>query len=112
MAATSPHVELLAWSECPSHPRALELLGTALHDLGHDELSVTVIWVETDEEAQRERFVGSPSIRVDGRDLFPAGPDEPFALACRIYLLPDGRVSPVPDREQMRTALASALAEG
>ncbi len=51
-------------------------------------------------------------MRVDGPHLFPAGPDEPFALACRIYRLPDGRVSPVPAREQVTTALAAALAEG
>ena len=53
--------------------------------------------VRTDADAGRERFVGSPTIRVDGRDVQP--PDgEPAGLTCRVYRLRDGRISPLPDR--------------
>ena len=48
---------------------------------------------------------GSPTIRVDGRDIDPAGASARPALNCRIYHLPDGRVSPVPTREQLEEAL-------
>ena len=51
------------------------------------------------------RFPGSPTIRVDGRDVDPAGAGARPALTCRIYHLPDGRVSPVPSREQLEAAL-------
>lgn len=112
MAVTPPRVELLAWSECPSHTRALDLLTSALRELGHDDVPVTVTWVESDEEAEREHFVGSPTFRVKGRDVFPPGADEPRALACRIYRLPDGRISPLPDHAQLSTRLAAELGTG
>ena len=61
--------------------------------------------VHTHEQAEALRFPGSPTIRVDGRDVDPVGAEAPPALACRIYRLPDGRVSPVPSREQLEEAL-------
>jgi hypothetical protein len=65
---------------------------------------VTVREVLTEEEAVAERFPGSPTIRVDGVDLFPS--DEPPSLTCRIYRLADGRFSPTPDPVLLREALA------
>ena len=56
-------------------------------------------------EAERLAFPGSPTIRVDGVDVDPAGAGGRAMLACRIYRLPDGRVSPVPSREQLEAAL-------
>jgi hypothetical protein len=61
--------------------------------------------VETDEDADRLGFVGSPTILVDGEDIAPPG-DEPTGLTCRIYRLRDGRVSPLPDPADLREALA------
>ena len=48
--------------------------------------------------------MGSPTIRVDGADLQPAG-EEPAGLTCRLYRLRDGRVSPPPDPADLREAL-------
>lgn len=62
--------------------------------------------VLTDEEAQALRFPGSPTIRIDGRDVDPVGADARPALNCRIYHLPDGRVSPIPTREQLEAAVS------
>ena len=62
--------------------------------------------VRTDEEAHSLRFPGSPTIRIDGRDVDPRGADGRPALNCRIYHLPDGRVSPVPTREQLEAAVS------
>ena len=92
-------VELLYWEGCPSYPEALELL----RDLG---LDVEIREVETEEEARELRFPGSPTIRIDGRDVDAAGAAGRPALTCRIYHLSDGRVSPVPSREQIEQALA------
>ena len=98
-------VELLYWEGCPSYPEARELLEDVLRDRGVD-VQIQVTHVATREEAARLRFPGSPTIRVDGRDVDPAGAQQPPALACRIYRLPDGRVSPIPSREQLEEALA------
>jgi hypothetical protein len=96
-------VELLYWEGCPSHPEALALLREALGDAEE----VIVREIVSEEQAVAEDFPGSPTIRVDGSDLFPI--DEPPGLTCRIYQLADGRVSPTPDPGELRAALAAAL---
>ena len=98
-------VELFYWDGCPSHPEALALLEDVLAERGIDT-AVELRRVETDAEAQELRFPGSPTIRVDGRDVDPAGADSRPALNCRIYHLPDGRVSPIPSRQQLEEALS------
>jgi hypothetical protein len=41
--------------------------------------------------AQRERFLGSPTVRVDGRDVEPGAEQrDDFGLKCRLYRLPTG----------------------
>jgi hypothetical protein len=97
-------VEFLYWEGCPSHPEARELLEEVLQARGVD-ITVNVREVRTREEARELAFPGSPTIRVDGRDVDPAGAEEPPSLSCRIYHLPNGRVSPVPTREQIEEAL-------
>ena len=97
-------VELYWWDGCPSHPEALALLRDVIAARGLD-VEVELREVHSDAEAAELAFPGSPTIRVDGRDVDPEGEDMPPALACRIYRLPDGRPSPVPSREQLEEAL-------
>jgi len=97
-------IEFLYWEGCPSHPEARALLEEVLQSRGLDA-QVAVREVRTQEEAEQLAFPGSPTIRVDGRDVDPAGADSRPALNCRIYYLPDGRVSPVPTRQQLEAAL-------
>jgi hypothetical protein len=100
-------VELLYWEGCPSHPAALAQLRETLAALGRGEQQVVVREIATSEQAAAERFPGSPTIRVDGTDLFPV--DEPPGLNCRIYRLADGRHSPTPDPGALREALERML---
>jgi hypothetical protein len=97
-------VEFLYWAGCPSYPEARELLEAVLRGRGVD-VPIHIREVLTQEEAQELSFPGSPTIRVNGRDVDPAGENEPPSLSCRIYNLPNGRVSPVPTREQIEEAL-------
>ena len=107
---SAPAVELLFWDGCPSHPRALAELRAELAAAGLDPQAVAVREVRTDADAERERFSGSPTIRVDGRDVVDPG-GEPVLLTCRIYHRRDGRISPVPDPQDVRDALRRALAD-
>jgi hypothetical protein len=100
-------VELLWWDGCPSHPEALEELRRILAE-EHVGTGVALIEVTSDEQAQRERFIGSPTIRINGEDIVPAGDQEQFSLTCRVYRTRDGRVSPVPDPEDIREAVRRA----
>ncbi len=98
-------VELLWWEGCPSTPKALEDLKAALAEEGLDPEAVEVREVTSDEQARRERFFGSPTIRINGRDVQPPGEGNPIGLSCRVYRLRDGRPSPTPDPADVRDAL-------
>jgi hypothetical protein len=100
-------IELLYWAGCPSHPRALSDLRDALVEVGLDPDSVVVREVQTDEDAEADRFVGSPTIRIHGVDVQPPG-GEPTGLTCRVYRRRDGRISPTPDPADLRDALRAA----
>ena len=97
-------IELLYWSGCPSHPEALELI-RSVADAQGVATEIELRSVESDEEAVRLSFPGSPTIRIDGVDIDPLGASARPALTCRIYTLPDGRFSPVPSRTQLEEAL-------
>ncbi len=100
-------VELLFWEGCPSHPKALAELHAAMVDVALDPGTVILREVRTQAQAAQERFVGSPTIRIDGVDLQPPG-EEPFGLTCRVYHRRDGRISPTPDPADLRDALRAA----
>jgi hypothetical protein len=97
-------VELLWWEGCPSHPETLTDLERVLAE---EDVSaeVEMVEVESDEQARAERFPGSPTVRLDGVDAFPATETEPFSLTCRVYRLRDGRISATPDPEDLRDAV-------
>ena len=100
---------MLWWEGCPSTPAALAELRAALNERGIDPATVVTREISTDGQAAAEGFVGSPTIRIDGEDLFPAG-DEPIGLSCRVYRLADGRISPTPDPGLLRDELERRLA--
>ena len=103
-------IELLWWEGCPSTPAALAELRAAVEERGIDPAAVVTREIASDGEAAAEGFVGSPTIRVDGEDLFPPGGDEPIGLSCRVYRLADGRISPTPDPALLRDELERRLA--
>ena len=107
---TPPHVALLYWEDCPSHAEALTQLRRLLPEFGLDPQSIELREILVLREARDENFVGSPTIRVDGRDIAPVG-DEPAALTCRLYRHRNGRYDPLPDDEDIRDALRSSVRE-
>ncbi len=100
----SVNITFLYYEDCPSHDEALERLRQVMAEEGVDS-EIEIIKVETDEQAQRLRFVGSPTILIDGRDIDPPPSDAYYALTCRAYRLEDGRISPLPSPDMMRRAL-------
>jgi hypothetical protein len=110
MSERRPKIELLWWQGCPSWPQAFDELRDAVAEAGLDPEAIEMREVTTDETAEGEHFVGSPTIRIDGADLQPPAADEPFGLTCRIYRHRDGRISPLPDPADLRDALRSATA--
>ena len=68
--------------------------------------SLEVIEIRDEADAERFGFPGSPTILVAGEDIQPPGPEQPAGLTCRAYRRRDGRISPLPDPEDLREAFA------
>lgn len=78
-----PRVDVLFIADCPNLPAARALVDRVATEL-HVTPDVRLVAVGDHGDAERLRFLGSPTIRVDGRDVEP-GADRrgEFALACR-----------------------------
>lgn len=82
-------VEILYFDGCPTYRAAEKALRKVLDKRGMSE-EVEMVGVNTDEEARRLKFPGSPTIRVDGTDLFCVGDRGDWRLGCRVYATPEG----------------------
>lgn len=100
-------IELLYVPNCPNHAPALLMLRDVLSEQGMAE-DVKEIEVSDPAQAAAASFLGSPTIRIDGRDVEPRIPDSVHhGLSCRAYLV-DGRRQGVPRREWISEAILSA----
>ena len=96
-------VEILYFEGCPTHTVAEQILREVMAEEGIPG-EIDLIAVNTNEEAHRLRFPGSPTIRLDGRDLFPAAEHEGYGLGCRVYSTPKG-LKGSPTAQMFREAL-------
>lgn len=104
MTRPHPQIEILVVRDCPNAQATRELVERVAGDMGLAP-SVEVILVDGAVEAERHRFLGSPTVRVDGRDVEPCADERTdFALSCRIYRTATG-VSECPDETWLRTAI-------
>lgn len=81
-------IELLYFEGCPSWEQGLKNLKIALREPGLSD-PVELVKVESDNDAARLKFLGSPHFRVNGEDLWHEE-RETYSLSCRIYPTPDG----------------------
>ena len=93
--------------DCPHAADAADRVTAALEVLGHADARVDRVAVTTVEEMDRLRAPGSPTILVNGRDLFPWRGEAPgCALACRVYSTPTG-LAGAPTVDQLVDALSA-----
>jgi len=103
-----PLVEILYFDGCPNHEGARSLVKGVGDDLGI-EPEVRLVNVSDPEAAERERFLGSPTIRVNGRDVEPGADDRTdFVYSCRVYRS-DAGFTGQPDVKWLRDALSRAM---
>jgi hypothetical protein len=96
-------IDLLYFDGCPSWEGALENLKTALAAEGL-EAKISLVKVADNNDAVHLRFLGSPSFRINGADLWPEGRKR-YDLSCRVYNTLQGiRGSPTVEmlREKLR----------
>jgi hypothetical protein len=95
---------LLYFTGCPTHQVAREILTKVLDAVGV-AAEIREVNVESELEAHKLAFIGSPTIRIDGRDIDPeAARAERFGLKCRVYAV-DGKLAGHPSPGLILAAL-------
>jgi hypothetical protein len=109
--ARRPVIEVLYVEGCPNCRGALALVERVRTELGIDaELRTTL--VRDPAAADQARFSGSPTVRVDDRDVEPGGePPAEYTVACRLYRL-EHRFAGQPEKRWVREALLRAAGRG
>ena len=78
-------IQVLYFEGCPNHQSTVALVREVVTGLGLSA-EVEEIAVNTQTEAGRLRFLGSPTVQVNGIDIEPSARDRThYALSCRMY---------------------------
>lgn len=102
-----PLVEILYFAGCPNHEPVRALVETVAAEL-RLEPEIESVQVSDTDAAARLRFLGSPTVRVNGVDIEPgADKRDDFVFSCRIYRSERG-FSGQPDERWLRDALVEA----
>jgi hypothetical protein len=104
-------IEILARRDCPNRGMARIVVDRAISSSGVP-VEVSTVDVKTEAQAKKWRFLGSPSVRVDGLDVEPGAIGRTdFTLADRLYRCGLGGVQGWPDELWVRSALLVASAQ-
>lgn len=100
-------IEVLIFDGCPNSESAEKLVREAVAELGI-VANVEVVKVVDNEDAVVKRFLGSPSIRIDGKDL-EVEEDEftQYSMRCRVYRQGESQ-SGVPSPDLLRAKISEA----
>jgi hypothetical protein len=108
-ARPRPLIEVLTFPGCANRDGAVALAARVRDQLG-SAAEVRVIDVPDQPAAEQGRFLGSPTIRVDGRDIEPGAESrEEYVHACRLYRVGHG-LRGLPDADWLGQALLAAEA--
>lgn len=104
-----PTIEILYLEGCPGYAAVVP----AVHRIaGTEGAHVEQFAIVTDEQAEQARFLGSPTVRIDGVDVDTGAVGRTdYGLKCRLYLTPEGRRHTPPDA-WIRAALRSSRRPG
>ena len=107
--ASRPLVEVLITPDCPHRDAAIALTRQVCDQHG-GKAEVRVVQVADQPAAERLRFAGSPTIRVDGRDIEPGAEwNVEVVYGCRLYQGPHS-LHGLPEVAWLRHALQEAQA--
>jgi hypothetical protein len=99
-------IEILYVLDCPHYPAALAELKNVL---AAERISAPIseLLVANPRMAEALKFCGSPTIRINGRDIAGESETQHFAVSCRLY--PGEKLPGVPPAEMIHRALREAI---
>ena len=101
-------IELFYFDGCTAYQTALKYLEELIQEKNLDA-AVKMIKIEGDQQALASRFLGSPSIRINGLDVEPGAEKiKDFSMRCRLYL-EDDEMSEWPSKKMIAQAIDSAI---
>lgn len=99
-------IEFLYFDGCPSYKEALKSLGEVIAQLGIKP-EVVEINIVNNQMAKKHRFIGSPTIRVSGKDLVEEKGASVYKRGCRIYQTEEG-IKGIPSKGMIKKAILEA----
>jgi len=97
-------VELLYTDLCPHYKEALHILQDILKEIGSGK-PITMTRIRTEKDANEHRFSGSPTVRINGKDVDPKFRDNgTYGLRCRVYFF-EGNFHPFPPPGMVRETI-------
>lgn len=105
-------IELLYFDGCPSHTELRARLPRLLEQAAVDA-RIEERRIDSEDSARRERFLGSPTLRVDGHDVDPtADSRDDYGLRCRLYPSEQGLQRTPPDAWVTESLRGAGPAQG
>jgi hypothetical protein len=100
-------IEILVFDGCPNARAAEELVRRTVDELAIDA-NVVILNVEDDHDAVAKRFLGSPSIRINGKDIeIEENAATQYSMRCRVYRIETGHTG-VPSKELILKAIQTS----
>lgn len=102
-------VEILYFAGCPNTENARRAADAGVAQAAlSSPVEIRLVEVVDEEDARRLRFLGSPTVRVDGRDVDESSVGRnDFGLQCRVYSA-GTRITGCPPAEWIRVALRAS----
>lgn len=102
-----PRIELLYFEGCPTYKPVRQIIAEVLVATRVPG-EVRMINVTSEVQARQLKFIGSPTVRIDGRDVDPSADGaQQYGLKCRIYSIAD-KLSGCPSRGMILATLQEA----
>ncbi|MFN4217403.1 MAG: alkylmercury lyase [Brevinematales bacterium] len=104
-------IEFQYFEGCPNAQKTFENLMLLVEEGMIHQEEIMVVVIHDEEEAKRKHFQGSPTILIDGKDIFTGKKPEGFQFSCRIYTL-EGKKTGILPADFIKKAFLQMKANG
>ncbi|MHA1790648.1 MAG: DF family (seleno)protein [Candidatus Helarchaeota archaeon] len=101
------NIRFLYFEGCPNQEKALNLLREVIKSKGIDE-NIEIIDVKSENETKRYKFLGSPSIQINRKDIEKERRNDQPLFGCRVYFY-NGKYQGVPPKKLIEKAIDETL---